>query len=52
MAHVLINRNKKWFKLTANPRVIRTSIIGLLGLHLANRILYASANRYLITTNR
>lgn len=52
MAHVLMNRNKKWFRLTVNARLVRLSLFGLLMLHLSTNVLYVAAYRDLIARNR
>ncbi len=52
MVYLLINRNKKWFRLTVNARGIRLSLAGLFLLHITTRIFYTMAYRDLIIKNR
>mgnify|MGYP000930814329 CR=1 FL=1 len=52
MGHVLLNRNKKWFRLTVNASLIRYSLIGLLMLHISSNVLYVAAYRDMIARNR
>jgi hypothetical protein len=52
IGHVLLNRNKKWFRLTVNAPLIRYSLVGLLMLHLSTNVLYIAAYRDLISRNR
>jgi hypothetical protein len=52
MSHVLINRNKKWFRLTANASLMRRNLAGLFVLHLTTNFLYTMAYRDLIVKNR
>jgi hypothetical protein len=52
MGHVILNRNKKWFRLTANAILIRRSLFGLLALHLSTNALYVMAYKDLIARNR
>lgn len=52
IAHVLMNRNKKWFRLTVNAPLIRYSLLSLFLLHVSTNILYVAAYKDLITRNR
>ena len=52
MAHVLLNRKKKWFRLTVNARMLRMNLGGLFLLHLTTNILYTMAYRDLVIKNR
>ena len=52
MGHVILNRNKKWFRLTVNASGVRYSLVGLLLLHFSTNVLYVAANRDMIARNR
>ncbi len=52
MGHVMLNRKKKWFRLTTNSNLIRFSLIGLLAIHFSEKVLYVMAYRDLIVKNR
>lgn len=52
MGHVLLNRNKKWFRLTVNAKGIRYTLVSLLLLHLSTNVLYVGAYRDMIARNR
>ena len=52
MGHVILNRNKKWFRLTVNASAVRYSLVGLLLLHFSTNVLYVAANRDMIARNR
>ncbi len=52
ISYVLINRKKKWFRLTVNPRLTRIVLGGLFAAHLTTNFLYVMAYRDLIVKNR
>lgn len=51
-AHVLLNRKKKWFRLTVNAKILRMNLGGLFVLHLTTNFLYMLAYRDLVMKNR
>ncbi len=52
MGHVIMNRKKKWFRLTVDANAVRLSLLGLLTLNLSNSFLYAMAYANIFTNNR
>lgn len=52
ISHVILNRKKKWFRLTVNAPLIRYSLLGLFMLHISTNVLYVAGFRDLIARNR